>query len=110
MAVENIKNVGSFGIGVIELIDNVADGVSLGDVFSVVGVLKKVKPAIDAVKGGKLLAEYANLQETEKQELTSWFETELDVKNDKVEQVIEQTWKVVLELNELVKIVKPVTV
>lgn len=107
MAVENIKDVVGLGIGVAELIDSVADGVSLGDIFGVVGVLKKVKPAIDAVKTGKLIDEYAALQETEKQELVKWFEVELDVKNDQVELVIEQAWKVALDLNDLVKLIKP---
>lgn len=108
MQVQEIKDVMAFGIGVAELIDSVADGVSLGDIFSVVGVLKKVKPAIDAVKSGKLLDEYVKLDQAGKDELIKWFDAEFDIKEDKAEMVIEQVWVAVLDLNDLVQLVKPV--
>jgi hypothetical protein len=104
---QNIKDVVLLGVSVAELVDSVADGVSLGDVFSVVGVLKKVKPAIDAVKSGKLIDEYKALDQAGKDELVKWFEEELDLKDDKVEAMIEQAWKVVVDLNDLVKLLKP---
>jgi hypothetical protein len=106
MPIQEIKNVVGLGIGVAELVDSVADGVSLGDVFSVVGVLKSVKPAIDAIKGGKLLDQYASLTQAEKEDLAKWFDAEFDIKNDKVELVVEQVYKAVLELSELASMVK----
>lgn len=109
MNTQEIKDVVAPVIGIAELVDAVADGVSIGDVLSVVGVLKKVKPAIDAIKSGKLVDEYAKLDQAAKDELVAWFATELDIKDDKIEQAIEQSWKVILDLNDLVKLIKPVT-
>ena len=105
--VQGIKDVVGLGVGVAELVDAVADGVSLGDIMSVVGLLKKVKPAIDAVKSGTLLDEYKSLTAEDQDDLKKWMEVELDLKDDKVELVIEQAWGVVLGLGELVKLVKP---
>lgn len=107
MQVQEIKDVVSLGIGVAELVDAVADGVSIGDIWSLVGLLKKVKPALDAVKSGKLLDEYKNLDQPSKDDLIAWFDAELDLKDDKVEQVIESAWSVVVGLGDLVKVVKP---
>jgi hypothetical protein len=107
MQVQEIKDVVQLGISVVELVDSVADGVSLGDIFQVVGVLKKVKPAIDAVKSGKLLDEYKALDQTSKDELVKWFDSELELKEDKVEAVVEQVWAVILDLNSLAGMVKP---
>lgn len=107
MQSQEIKDLISPVISVAQLIDEVADGVSLADILKVVGVLKKVKPAIDAVKSGKLVDEYKNLDEAAKAELAAWFNSELDLKNDQVEAAIEQAWLVLLSLNELVKLLKP---
>lgn len=107
MQVQEIKDVVELGISVVELIDAVTDGVSLGDVLSVVGVLKKVKPAIDAVKTGKLLDEYVALDQAAKDELIKWFDTDLSISNVNVEKVIEQVWAVVLDLNDLAALIKP---
>lgn len=104
---QEIKDLILLPISVAELVDSVADGVSIGDVFSVVGVLKKVKPAIDAVKSGKLIDEYKNLDQAGKDDLVKWFDEELDLKEDKIEAVIEQAWAVVVDLNDLVKLIKP---
>lgn len=105
--VQEVKDVVGLGVGVAELVDAVADGVSLGDVMQLVGLLKKVKPAIDAVKSGKLLDEVKALDQASQDELKKWFEEELDLKDDKVELVVEQAWGVVLGLSELIKVVKP---
>ena len=104
---QEIKDVVILGVSVAELVDAVTDGVSIADILSIVGVLKKVKPAIAAVKSGVLLDEYKNLNQVEKDELVSWFELELDLKDDAVELAIEAAWKLVLNLNELVLIIKP---
>lgn len=105
--VQEIKDVVNLAIGVGELVDAVSDGVSLGDVMQLVGLLKKVKPAVDAVKSGKLLDQVKQLDQASQDELKKWFEAELDLKDDAMEQVIEQAWVVVLGLSELVKLVKP---
>lgn len=107
MQTQEIKDVVGCAISIAELVDSVADGISLGDILSVVGVLKKVKPAVDAVSSGKLLDEYKNLDQASKDDLVKWFESELDLKEDSIEQVVESGWKVVLELSELLKLVKP---
>lgn len=105
--VQEIKDVVNLAIGVGELVDAVSDGVSLGDVMQLVGLLKKVKPAVDAVKSGKLIDQVKQLDQASQDELKKWFEAELDLKDDAMEQVIEQAWVVVLGLSELVKLVKP---
>lgn len=107
MQVQEIKDVVGLAIGVAELVDSAADGVSLNDIFAVVGVLKKVKPAVDAIKSGKLVDEYAALDASAKSELVAWFGSELDIKDDQVEAVIDQVWAVVLDLNDLVGLLKP---
>lgn len=107
MPAQVIKDVVSPVIAVGHLIDSAADGVSLGDIMGVVGVLKKVKPAIDAIKSGKLVDEYKALDETGKAELAAWFNSEFDITNDSVEAAVEQAWVVVLGLSELVKLIKP---
>ena len=107
MASQKIKDVVSPAIAVAHLVDAAADGVSIGDIMGVVGVLKKVKPAIDAVKSGDLVNDYKNLDEAGKAELKAWFESELEMKNDNIEQAIEQAFVVILGLSELVKLLKP---
>lgn len=106
-SVQVIKDVVSLPIAVAELVDAVSDGVSIGEVLSVVGVLKKVKPAVDAIKTGTLLDVYKTLSVAEQAELAKWGEEEFDLKNDQLEKAIEQGWVVVLGLGELVKLVKP---
>lgn len=105
MEVQELKDVVALGIGVAELLDSVADGVSLGDILSVVGVLKKVKPAVDGIKSGKALDEYRALDDASKAELSAWFNAEFKITNDKVEQVIEQGFVAVLALNELLVLI-----
>lgn len=101
MQVQEIKDVVSLAIGIGELLDSVADGVSLGDIFQVVGVLKKVKPAIDAVKSGKIVDELKALDQPAKDDLEAWFVAEFDIKSDQVEAVVEQGFKAILELTSL---------
>lgn len=107
MSIQKVKDVVGLGIGVAKLVEEAADGITLGEVMGMVGLLKKVKPAIDAVKDGQALVQYLALDDAGKQELSQWFDSELDMKDDKVEQVVEQSFKVALELNELVKLIKP---
>lgn len=104
MAQENIKAVVGLGIGVAELVDSVADGVSIGDLLKVVGVLKEVKPAIDAIKSGGVLAEYKALDDASRASLNAWFDSEFDLKEDKIEAVVEQAFSVVVQLSELSKL------
>lgn len=105
MQVQELKDVCALAIGVAELLDNVADGVSLGDIISVVGVLKKVKPAVDAIKSGKALEEFRALDDMAKAEVGNWFNEEFEISNDKVESVIEQAFVSLLALNELLVLI-----
>lgn len=102
-----VKDVVSLAVSVAELVDSAMDGVVVGDLFQVLGVLKKIQPAVAAVKSGNLLDVYKSLSEGEQQELSTWFNSELDITNNDVEAAIEQAWVVVLGLGELVKLIKP---
>lgn len=109
MQVQEIKDVVGLGIGVAQLVDSAAAGLSFSQVFGVIGVLKQVKPAIEAVKSGKLLAEFQDLDDAEKADLVSWFDSSFQIKEQDVEQLIEKIWLAVLSLSDLAKIlpVKP---
>ncbi len=102
-----VKDVVGLAISVAELVDSAADGVVLGDLFQVLGVLKKIEPAVSAVKSGVLLDLYKTFTQAEQEELKTWFNEEFDITNNNVEAVIEQAWGVVLGLGELVKLIKP---
>ena len=90
MQVQEIKDVASLGIGIANLLDKVAGGVSIADVFSVVGILREVKPAVDAVKSGLLFGEYEALDAAAKADLISWFDSQFQIKEANVKAVVDQ--------------------
>ena len=104
---EEIKAVVAPVLGVAALIEDAADGVSLSEIYQLVGVLKKIQPAVASIKSGKVVAQYANLDDAGKADLQAWFEKEFDLKNDNVEKVVEQAWQVALSLSDLAKLLKP---
>lgn len=104
---QEIKDVVAPVLGVAALIEDAADGVSLSEIWQLVSVLKKVQPAVAAIKSGKVVAEYTALDEAGKADLQAWFEKEFDLKNDNIEKAVEQAWQVALELSDLAKLLKP---
>lgn len=103
VGVDNLKAVVALGLHLGELIDSLSDGVGLSDIGPALRVAKSVKPAIDAVGGGKLVAELKDLSDEEKAELKAFVESEFDISNDNLEQMIEKAIGVVVDLSDIVK-------
>ena len=104
---QEIKDVVAPVVGVAQLIEDAADGVSLAEIYQLVSVLKKIQPSVAAIKSGKVVAQYANLDDVGKADLGAWFDKELDLKNDNVEKIVEQAWSIALSLSDLAKLLKP---
>lgn len=107
MNTQAIKDAVSLAIGVAKLVDDSLGGISFAEVFELLGVLKEVKPAIEAVKSGNLWDEYKGLDQPAKDELIIWFDTNFKIKEANVQTVVEQAWKAVLDLSDLAKSLKP---
>lgn len=101
--IEQIKSVVSLGLHLGELIDSLSDGIGLGDLGPALRVAKSVKPAIDAIGGGKIVSELKDLSDEEKAELKAFVESEFDIHDDNLEALIEKAIGVVLDLSDIVK-------
>lgn len=66
-----------------------------GIAFSAIGLIKVVKNIKNLVK------EYQDLTSAGRDELTKWFVVEFDIRNDKVEKIIEDIFAVLVNLGEV---------
>jgi len=106
MGTENIKKVLSFIIGLGERVDAVTKEDSAGgskitvsEWLGSLGQLIGVPALIKAIP--KVSEEFEDLDDAEYDELVAWFAAELDLSNDKVEDIIEIAFQVALELAEI---------
>lgn len=103
---EEVKAVVNCGLKVGELVDALSDGIGIGDIGALLRAAKSVKPAIDAIKSGKLVPELKDLDDEEKAALKTFIGEEFDISNDALEDTIEKAINVVVDLSEILKAVQ----
>lgn len=107
--ISNIKIVLLFIINFGERIEKVTRPDSPGGKkvtwVEVLGFLTTVKDIPELIKSAKeLKAEFDDLDSQEKDELIAYVATELDLENDKVEELIEKGWATLVQLSDLVNL------
>jgi hypothetical protein len=80
------------------------DGFQIVELFSFLGELSQI-PAIFADKD-EIVAEFKDLDATERAELVAYIETELTLENKKVEAIIEKSLGVLISILQLVDSLK----
>lgn len=106
LGVSEVKDILAVGVQVTKLVSALSDGVGISDLGALLSAAKAVKPAIDAVKSGKLIPELKDLDETEKAELNGYVKVELDDIDESVlGSVVEKAFSVALDLCDLLKVV-----
>lgn len=109
MAVQNLKEVVILACKSAELIEAIADGVGIGDLPELIAVGRAAGPAIRDVK--LALTEYVTASDAEVAGLEAELMSSLDLSDDKIEAVIEQSFNVIMQLRVLAALlVKPVPV
>ena len=103
LGIQEVKDVLVLGIRLGEIVDALSDGVGISDIGAAIRLAKSVKPAMDALSGGQLLPEFKDLDDAEKQELKDFCVSELDLRDDGLEDVIEKALLVVIDLSGLLK-------
>lgn len=102
---KDLKDVLGLGVGVYKLINALSDGVGITDLGALLGAAKAVKPALEAVKSGRIIPELKDLDDTEKTEIKFWFHQQVaSVPETEVEKVLEQVLSVTLDLCDLLKV------
>lgn len=105
MAVDNIKAVLKVGAAGANLVEALVDGFQLKDIGPILSFAKSLPGGISSAKAA--LEEYMKMSDQEALPLESWIESEYDLQNNDVEQVIEQILKVVIQLHDLAALLKP---
>lgn len=103
LGTEEVKQVLALGVRAAELIDALSDGVGLSDLGALLRAAKAVKPAVEAIKSGRLVPAIKDLDEVEKADLKAWAVAELNLKDDELEAKIEKAIAVAVDLTDLVK-------
>ena len=103
MDTQSIKDVVSLAIGVAKLVDDTLGGISFSEVFELLGVLKEVKPAIDAVKSGQVVQEFKSLDDAAKADLIQWFDQNFQIKEANIQQTVDQAFAAIIGISDLVK-------
>jgi hypothetical protein len=106
LGIEELKSVLILGIHLGELVDSLSNGIGIDDLGPLVRVGKSVKPAIDAIKSGKIIPEAKDLDAEEKVALKAFIVEELDLENDNLEAIIEQALSVVVDISDLSNLLK----
>jgi len=101
--IDEVKSVIQMGLSVGELVDALSDGIGLGDIGALLRAAKAVKPAIDALKSGKLIPEIKDLSDEEKQQLKDFVAAEFDIKDDALEAAIKKGLQIAIDLSDLIK-------
>lgn len=104
LGVEELKAVVLLGLHLGELVDSLSNGIGLDDIGPALRIVKDAKPALDAVKSGKILPEVKDLDAEEKEALKVWISEELDIADDALEAVIEKALSVIIDLTDLAKL------
>ncbi len=104
LGVEELKSVILLGLHLGELVDSLSNGIGLDDIGPALRIVKDAKPALEAIKSGKLLPELKDLDVEEREALKSWVTEELDISNDALESVIEKALSVIIDLTDLAKL------
>ena len=107
--IEKLKNALAFAINLGEALDKrLEDGkLSFVEGITLIPSLKDLPEVISSSKD--IWKEFLDLDSTEKDELISFIETELDLENDKVEDFIQTSLKFVSELSVFVGTVRAMT-
>ncbi len=104
LGVQNLKEILDFSLSTGEVVAGLQDGVDLKDLAPALSAAKKAPAALkDAALAWD---EYLDLDDAEALELENFVVTEFDIANDRVEEVIEKTFKFAIELHDLVSMFK----
>jgi hypothetical protein len=103
MGIESIKDVLAFTFSTVNLVEALGDGVGLGDIGALVSVAKRAPKGLSALKSGMLIPELKDLDESEKLALKEFCVSEFDLKDDKLEGLIETGLVVAIDLTDLLK-------
>lgn len=88
--------------GILEYVEKVTEDGKVS-VTEIIGFIPKSIGLLKSIKDGKeIYNEYKDLDEAERQEVIAHFSSELDLANDKVEYIIEESFSVIVKLSELV--------
>jgi hypothetical protein len=106
VGVSNLKALLSFVISlVVAITESLEDGkLSLSDLFKFFNALKKAIPAFRGIS--QIRSEIQDLSDAEKTELSAQLAEELELKNETVEQYIEEALKMAIALLDLLPLGK----
>lgn len=89
LGIQELKDVVRMGLAVGNLIDALADGIGISDLKALWKAGISVPAGVRAVKSGLLIPQVKDLQPEEKADLEAMVREEFDLKNDGLEQAIE---------------------
>lgn len=100
--VENIKEIVLFAGRVARLIEAVADGFGVGDIFQAIAVAKLAPAAFKDIE--RAWDEYRDMDDEEALVIDAAIEEEFDLEDDKIEAFVEQALKIAVELRGLAQL------
>ena len=111
LGTENIKELLDYGFSLAKRIGDIRDADSAGgekitwtEVLGSFGLITKIPGAIGNAKDSYL--EWLDLDDVEIVEIKAYFADKFDLANDKVEEIFEEVWGILIGLGKLVNLLK----
>lgn len=104
MATQELKETVRSIFKTIELVEQLLDGFQIKDIDEAIAAAKSLPAGLKGIK--EAFEEYASLSETDAFDMKQFIGEELDLEDDAVETVIEQGFKLLIDLHDLIDLIK----